>query len=88
VAFGCKKGSLRYGSPSTRSSGVDRKHTAGRLSGLVETIRGSANPKSGDASREVHSHPQPCLECGARQGRRGGKDFNVQTGIIQFDEVR
>jgi hypothetical protein len=32
LAFGCKKGSLRYGGPSTRSSGVDGKHTRLSLS--------------------------------------------------------
>jgi hypothetical protein len=64
------------------------KHTAARLTRLVEMIRGLANPKSGGARREVHSHPQPCLKCGVRQGRRGGKDCDVQTGIIQFDAVR
>ena len=53
--------------------------------GLVEMIRGLANPKSEGARREVHSHPQPCLQCGLRQGRRGGKDCDVQTGIIQFN---
>ena len=64
------------------------KHTATRLTGLVEMIRGLASPKSEGARREVHSHPQPCLKCGLRQGRRGGKDCDVQTGIIQFDAVR
>ena len=61
------------------------KHTATRLTGLVEMIRGLASPKSEGARRE---HPQPCLKCGVRQGRRGGKDCDVQTGIIQFDVVR
>jgi hypothetical protein len=35
------------------------KHTAARLTGLVEMIRGLANPKSGGARRKVHSHPSP-----------------------------
>jgi len=30
------------------------KHTAARLTGLVEMIRGLANPKSGGAWREEH----------------------------------
>ena len=34
------------------------KHNAARLTGLVEMIRGLANPKSVGARREVHSHPQ------------------------------
>ena len=46
------------------------KHTAARRTGLVEMIRGLASPKSEGARREVHSHPQPCLKCGVRQGRR------------------
>ena len=33
------------------------KHTATRLTGLVEMIRGLANPKSGGARQEVHSRP-------------------------------
>ncbi len=60
------------------------KHTATRLTGLVEMIRGLASPKSEGARWEVHSHPL----CGVRQGRRGGKDCDVQTGIIQCDVVR
>jgi hypothetical protein len=64
------------------------KYTATRLTGLVEMIRGLANPKSEGARREVHSHPQPCLKFEVRQGRRGSKDCDVQTGIIQFDVVR
>ena len=64
------------------------KHTATRLTGLVEMIRGLASPKSEGARREVHSHPQPCLQCGLRQGRRGGKDCDVQTCFIQLDVVR
>jgi hypothetical protein len=59
-----------------------------KLRDWLKMIRGLANPKSEDARREVHSHPQPCLKCGVRQGRRGGKDCDVQTGIIQFDVVR
>jgi len=54
------------------------RHTAARLTGLVEMIRGLANPKSGGARREVHSHPKPYLKCRAKQGRRGGKDCDVQ----------
>ena len=33
------------------------KHTAIRLTELIEMIRGLANPKSGGARREVHSNP-------------------------------
>jgi hypothetical protein len=51
-------------------------------------IRGLSNPKSGGARRGVHSRPQPCLKCEVRKGRRGGKDCDVQTGIIQFDIVK
>jgi hypothetical protein len=50
------------------------KHTAARLPGLVEGIRGLANPKSEVPRREVHLHPQPCFKCVVRQGLRGGKD--------------
>jgi hypothetical protein len=64
------------------------KHTATRLTGLDEMIRGLANPESEGARRDLHSHPQPCLRCGMRQGRGGGKDCDVQTGIIQLDVVR
>jgi hypothetical protein len=64
------------------------KHTATRLTGLVKMIRGLANPKSEGGRWEVHSHPQPCLKCGVRQGRRGGKDCDMQTCIIQLDVVR
>jgi hypothetical protein len=60
------------------------KHTT-RLTGLVEMIRGLANPKSGGARRGLHLHPHPCLKCAVSQGRRGGKDC---TGIIKFDVVR
>jgi len=56
--------------------------------GLVEIIRELANPKSEGARRDVHSPPQPCLKCGVRQGRRGGKDCDVQTCFIQLDVVR
>ncbi len=60
--------------------------------GIVEMIRGLANPKSGGARSKVHSQPQPCLKCvwgkTVWQGRREGKDCDVQTGIIQFEEVR
>ena len=38
------------------------KHTVAQLPGLVEGIRGLANPKSRGARREVHLHPQPCLK--------------------------
>jgi len=57
LAFCCRKGRLGYGCPSTRSSGVDGKNLAPRLTGLVEMIRGLANPKSGGARQEVHSRP-------------------------------
>jgi hypothetical protein len=53
------------------------KYTSTRLTGLVEMIRGLANPKSEGARREVHSHPQPCLKFEVRQGRRGNKDCDV-----------
>jgi hypothetical protein len=64
------------------------RHTAARLTGLVEMILGLVNPESGGGRWEVHPHPQPCLKCGARQGRKEGKDCDVQTGIIQFEVVR
>jgi hypothetical protein len=64
------------------------KHTVVRLTGLAEMTRGLANPKSEGARREVHLHPQPCLQCEVGQGRRGGKDCDVQTGIIHLDVVR
>jgi len=66
------------------------KYTATRLAGLVGRIWELANPKSGGARRKVHSHPrapQPCPKCNGRQGRRGGKDCDVQPGIIQFNIV-
>jgi hypothetical protein len=44
------------------------KHTAARLTELVELIRGLANPKSGGARRGVPLHPHPCLKCAVRQG--------------------
>ena len=53
------------------------KHTAARLTGLVKMIRGLGNPKSGGARRGVHLHPQSCLKCVVRQGRRAGKDTGV-----------
>jgi hypothetical protein len=49
------------------------KHTATRLTGLVEMIRGLANPKSEGARREEHSHPTMSKvwgETGA-EGREG-----------------
>jgi hypothetical protein len=35
------------------------EHTTAWLKGLVDLIRGLANPKSGGARRKVHSHPSP-----------------------------
>jgi hypothetical protein len=40
------------------------KHTATRLTGLVEMNRGLASPKSEGARWEVPSHPQPCQSVG------------------------
>jgi hypothetical protein len=53
------------------------KHTEIRLTGVVEMIRGLANPRSRGARREVHLQTQPCLKCAVKQGRRGGKDCVV-----------